>query len=49
MENKKLTVVIALLFLLITHVVFAQKLTVQSPNQKINVSLFSSQNTDAGE
>src|SRR5687767_9624412 len=49
MENKRLTVVIALVFLLITHVAFAQKLTVQSPNQKINVSLFSSQNNDAGE
>jgi hypothetical protein len=49
MVNKKQTIVIALLFLLSTHSAFAQKLTVQSPNQKINVSLFSSQNNDAGE
>jgi len=49
MINKKQRIVIALVFLLGTHLSFAQKLTVQSPNQKINVELFSAQDNDAGE
>jgi hypothetical protein len=38
-----------LFFALAASSVVAQKLTIQSPNQKINVSLFSNQNNDAGE
>ena len=47
MVKKKLTV--SGLFLFSVLSTFAQKLTVQSPNQKISVALFSEQNTDAGE
>ena len=47
MVKKKLTVTGLFLFSVLST--FAQKLTVQSPNQKINVALFSEQNTDAGE
>src|SRR5688572_23770876 len=43
----KLTV-ISLLFLSIASYTFSQKLTVQSPNKKINVALFNAQNTDVG-
>jgi alpha-glucosidase len=34
---------------LIASTVFSQKLTVQSPNQKITIALFNDNNTDAGE
>jgi len=45
----KLTIVQIVFFSFITSSVFAQKVTVQSPNQKISIVLFSEQNTDAGE
>jgi len=45
----KLTIVPIFFSVLISSSTFAQKLTVQSPNQKINVALFCQQNTDAGE
>lgn len=44
----KSTVVSVVLFALSTCSAFAQKLTVQSPNQKIRVALFNSQNNDVG-
>lgn len=40
---------IALLLLGIAATAFSQKVTVVSPNQKINVALFNKQNADAGE
>jgi len=49
MVNIKLTVIALLFFSLATLSSFAQKVIVQSPNQKIKVSLFSSQNIDASE
>src|SRR5215212_3045839 len=46
MKSSTITI---LLFILSSLTAFSQKLTVQSPNKKINVTLFSSQNNDAGE
>lgn len=45
----KLTVALILFFAFSTSSVCTQKLTVQSPNQKISVALFSQQNSDLGE
>jgi alpha-glucosidase len=45
----KFTVTLILSFALGTSLVCGQKLTVQSPNQKISVALFSKQNADVGE
>jgi alpha-glucosidase len=45
----KFTVALILLFASSTSLVCAQKLTVQSPNQKISVSLFSKQTSDIAE
>jgi alpha-glucosidase len=45
----KFTVTLILSFALSTSLVSAQKLTVQSPNQKISVALFSKQTSDVGE
>jgi hypothetical protein len=45
----KLKLVCALFLAVNTCFSFAQKLTVQSPNQKVIVALYSQQNTDAGE
>jgi alpha-glucosidase len=44
----KLPFIFSLLLISNALAVFSQKLTVQSPNQKINVSLYSQQNTDVG-
>jgi len=49
MIYKKLTFTTALFVFLSASQIFAQKITVQSPNQKINIALFAVQNTDAGE
>jgi hypothetical protein len=49
MKKKKLTFVITLFILFGASITFAQKVTVQSPNQKINIALFPEQNRDAGE
>ena len=49
MIYKKLTFTTALFVFLSAAQIFAQKITVQSPNQKINIALFAVQNTDAGE
>jgi alpha-glucosidase len=46
---RNITVIITLFVLFSASFTYAQRLTVQSPNQKINVSLFSSQSNDAGE
>lgn len=43
------TIVSVLFVTLIVFSAFSQKLTIQSPNQKISVALFNQQNTDAGE
>jgi len=45
----KLKFVLSLLLISSALSVFSQKLTVQSPNQKIGVALFCNQNTDTGE
>jgi alpha-glucosidase len=45
----KFTVTLILCFALGSSLVCAQKLTVQSPNQKISVALFSKQTSDVGE
>jgi hypothetical protein len=45
----KLTVVASFFFSLSALTSFAQKVTIQSPNQKINVALFCQQSTDIGE
>jgi hypothetical protein len=45
----KSAVVFVLFIALSTSIASAQKLTVQSPNQKISVALFCQQNTNAGE
>src|SRR5678815_3684455 len=45
----KLAIQFLICFILWTSAVTAQKLTIQSPNQKINVGLFCQQNGDAGE
>jgi len=45
----KLFLVSILCFIFSPFSLFAQRLTVQSPNQKISVSFFNQQNTDAGE
>ena len=49
MANVKLKIVQVVYFSFIAFSAFAQKVTVQSPNQKVSVALFSVQNTDAGE
>jgi alpha-glucosidase len=45
----KSTVVLVLFIAFNTCIAFAQKLVVQSPNQKVRVALFCQQNTDTGE
>ncbi len=45
----KLTVVASFFFSLNALTLFAQKVTIQSPNQKISVALFSAQHTEVGE
>jgi hypothetical protein len=45
----KLIIVQVVFFYLITLSSFAQKVTVQSPNQKITIALFSEHNNDTGE
>jgi hypothetical protein len=45
----KLTVATTLFFLLCVRSAFTQKVTIQSPNQKIHVGLFSVHNTEVGE
>ena len=45
----RLQLAFILVFIFSTSSAFAQKLTVQSPNQKINIAFFSEKNTDAGE
>jgi hypothetical protein len=49
MINIRQTVVMVLFLFLVAYSAFAQKVTVQSPNQKISFELFSGQNTDVGE
>jgi alpha-glucosidase len=37
------------LFILFSALVFSQKVTIESPNQKLSISLYNTQNTDVGE
>src|SRR5689334_5387326 len=45
----KLTCIYILSFILTGFSLVAQKITIRSPNQKINAGLFCQQNTDTGE
>ncbi len=44
-----MTLVFSLLLMVMSFAAFSQKITVQSPNKKIGVTLFSNQNGDTGE
>ena len=49
MVNIKLTVIAVLFVSFFSFSSYAQKVTVQSPNQKISISLFSEQNRDVSD